>query len=82
MESSGTKGVFSGGTLLTMSYFGSEKVVPNYGIMGPVKAALECCVRYLAYDLGPKKIRVHAISPTCIDVRSSRTSLVLGSGTE
>lgn len=59
-----------GGTLLTMSYFGSEKVVPNYGIMGPVKAALECCVRYLAYDLGPKKIRVHAISPGPIKTRA------------
>lgn len=59
-----------GGTLLTMSYFGSEKVVPNYGIMGPVKAALECTVRYLAYDLGPKKIRVHAVSPGPIKTRA------------
>lgn len=59
-----------GGTLLTMSYFGSERVVPNYGIMGPVKAALECCVRYLAYDLGPKKIRVHAVSPGPIKTRA------------
>jgi len=59
-----------GGTLLTMSYCGSEKVVPNYGIMGPVKAALECVVRYLAYDLGPKKIRVHAVSPGPIKTRA------------
>lgn len=59
-----------GGTILTMSYYGSEKVVPNYGVMGPVKAALECVVRYLAYDLGSKKIRVHAMSPGPIKTRA------------
>ena len=59
-----------GGTLLTMSYYGSERVVPTYGIMGPIKAALECTVRYLAYDLGPRKIRVHAVSPGPIKTRA------------
>jgi enoyl-[acyl-carrier protein] reductase I len=49
-----------GGVLVTMSYYGAEKVVANYSLMGPVKAALEAAVRYLAYELGPKGIRVHA----------------------
>ncbi len=52
-----------GGTLLTMSYYGAEKVVDHYGLMGPVKAALESTARYLAHELGPKQIRVHALSP-------------------
>lgn len=51
-----------GGSLLTLSYYGAEKVVPNYNVMGVAKAALEACVRYLAWDMGPKKIRVNAIS--------------------
>jgi enoyl-[acyl-carrier protein] reductase I len=51
-----------GGTILTLSYYGAHKVVPNYNVMGVAKAALESCVRYLAYDLGTKKIRVNAIS--------------------
>jgi enoyl-[acyl-carrier protein] reductase I len=51
-----------GGTILTLSYYGAEKVVPNYNVMGVAKAALEASVRYLAYDMGPKKIRVNAIS--------------------
>ena len=50
-----------GGTLFTMSYYGSQMVVKNYNIMGVAKAALECAVRYLAAELGPKGIRVHAI---------------------
>jgi enoyl-[acyl-carrier protein] reductase I len=53
----------SGGTLLTMSFIGANEVVPNYGVMGPVKAALEAAVRYLATELGPRGIRVHAVSP-------------------
>lgn len=53
----------SGGTLLTTSYYGSEKVVEHYGIMGPVKAALESCVKYLAAELGQQGIRVNALSP-------------------
>lgn len=52
-----------GGSLLTVSYYGSNKVVPNYNIMGVVKAALESATRYLAVDLGSKNIRVNAISP-------------------
>lgn len=51
-----------GGTILTMTYYGSQKVVPNYNVMGVAKAALEATVRYLAYDMGPKKIRVNSIS--------------------
>jgi len=51
-----------GGSILTLSYYGAEKVVPNYNVMGVAKAALEACVRYLAYDMGSKKIRVNAIS--------------------
>ncbi|MEK6704942.1 MAG: enoyl-ACP reductase FabI [Bdellovibrionota bacterium] len=50
------------GAIITLSYYGAQKVVPNYNIMGVAKAALESSVRYLAYDLGPKKIRVNAIS--------------------
>jgi len=52
----------TGGSLLTLSYFGAERVVPNYNVMGIAKAALEACVRYLAWDLGPQGIRVNAIS--------------------
>ena len=51
-----------GGALLTLTYFGAEKVLPNYNVMGIAKAALEASVRYLAWDLGPQKIRVNAIS--------------------
>jgi enoyl-[acyl-carrier protein] reductase I len=50
------------GAILTLTYMGSEKVIPNYNVMGVAKAALEASVRYLAYDLGPKGIRVNAIS--------------------
>ena len=53
----------NGGTLFTMTYYGSQMVVENYNIMGVAKAALECAVRYIAAELGPKGIRVHAISP-------------------
>jgi NAD(P)-dependent dehydrogenase (short-subunit alcohol dehydrogenase family) len=49
--------------LITMSYLGAERVVRNYGVMGIIKAALESAVRYMAYDLGPKGIRVFAVSP-------------------
>ena len=51
-----------GGSIVTLSYYGAEKVVPNYNVMGVAKAALEASVRYLAYDMGTKKIRVNAIS--------------------
>ncbi len=60
-----------GGTMLAMSYHGANKVVPTYNLMGPVKAALEACCRYLAYELGPKRIRVHAISPGPLKTRAA-----------
>ncbi|KAF0814502.1 Enoyl-[acyl-carrier-protein] reductase [NADH] FabI [Andreprevotia sp. IGB-42] len=60
-----------GGTLFAMSYHGAQKVVPNYQLMGPVKAALEATCRYLAYELGPKGIRVHAISPGPLKTRAA-----------
>ncbi|HXY05874.1 MAG TPA: enoyl-ACP reductase FabI, partial [Burkholderiaceae bacterium] len=60
-----------GGTMLTMSYYGANKVVPNYNVMGPVKAALEACARYLAFELGPQRIRVHAISPGPLKTRAA-----------
>jgi enoyl-[acyl-carrier protein] reductase I len=60
-----------GGTMFSMSYHGAQKVVPNYNVMGPVKAALEACCRYLAYELGPRNIRVHAISPGPLKTRAA-----------
>jgi enoyl-[acyl-carrier protein] reductase I len=60
-----------GGTMMTMSYLGSSEVVESYGIMGPVKAALEASVRYVATELGPKGIRVHAVSPGPLATRAA-----------
>jgi len=60
-----------GGTMFAMSYHGANKVVPNYNVMGPIKAALEACCRYLAYELGSKRIRVHAISPGPLKTRAA-----------
>lgn len=60
-----------GGTMFAMTYHGANKVIPNYDVMGPVKAALECACRYLAFELGNKKIRVHAISPGPLKTRAS-----------
>jgi enoyl-[acyl-carrier protein] reductase I len=60
-----------GGTLFTMTYYGSQMVVENYNIMGVAKAALESAVRYLAAELGPKGIRVHAISPGPLATRAA-----------
>ncbi|MCE9657707.1 MAG: enoyl-ACP reductase FabI [Burkholderiales bacterium] len=60
-----------GGSLVTMSYYGAQKVIGSYGIMGPVKAALESSVRYLAVELGPRRIRVHAVSPGPIKTRAA-----------
>jgi enoyl-[acyl-carrier protein] reductase I len=54
-----------------MSYHGAQKVVPNYNVMGPVKAALEASCRYLAYELGPRGIRVHAMSPGPLKTRAA-----------
>jgi len=61
----------SGGALFTMTYYGSQMVVENYNLMGPVKAALEATTRYLAAELGPKGIRVHAISPGPLKTRAA-----------
>lgn len=61
-----------GGSIMTMSYYGAEKVVPHYNVMGVAKAALECTVRYLAYDLGKQKIRVNAISAGPIKTLAAR----------
>jgi enoyl-[acyl-carrier protein] reductase I len=60
-----------GGALLAMTYQGSERVIPHYGIMGPVKAALESVVRYVAVELGPKGIRANALSPGPIATRAA-----------
>jgi enoyl-[acyl-carrier protein] reductase I len=60
-----------GGAMFAMTYHGANKVVPTYSVMGPVKAALEACCRYLAYELGPKGIRVHAISPGPLKTRAA-----------
>jgi enoyl-[acyl-carrier protein] reductase I len=61
----------NGGTLFTMSYYGAQAVVENYNIMGVAKAALESSVRYIAAELGPKGIRVHAISPGPLATRAA-----------
>ena len=60
-----------GGTLLTMTYLGGEKVIEQYGVMGPVKAALEGALKYLAADLGGKKIRVNGLSPGPVATRAA-----------
>jgi enoyl-[acyl-carrier protein] reductase I len=61
-----------GGSVITMTYYGAEKVVPHYNVMGVAKAALECTVRYLAHDLGRKNIRVNAISAGPIKTLAAR----------
>src|SRR5262249_2476396 len=60
-----------GGTMVAMSYYGALRVVPHYNVMGPIKAALEASCRYLAYELGPRKIRVHPISPGPLKTRAA-----------
>ena len=60
-----------GGAMFAMSYHGAGRVVPNYSVMGPVKAALEASCRYLAYELGHRHIRVHAISPGPLQTRAA-----------
>src|ERR1700726_901671 len=61
-----------GGSIVGMTYYGSEKVVPHYNVMGVAKAALEASTRYLAYDLGPKKIRVNCISAGAVQTLAAR----------
>ena len=60
-----------GGTMFAMSYLGANRVVPNYNVMGPIKAALEASCRYLAHELGPRGIRVHPISPGPLKTRAA-----------
>ncbi len=60
-----------GGSILTMSFYGAEKVVTNYNLMGPVKAALESCVKYLAFELGGQHIRVNALSTGPVKTRAA-----------
>ncbi len=60
-----------GGSLITMTYLGSEKVIANYGVMGLCKAALEAATRYMAFELGPKNIRVNAVSPGPLMTRAA-----------
>jgi enoyl-[acyl-carrier protein] reductase I len=61
-----------GGSMVAMSYYGAEKVVPHYNVMGVAKAALEASTRYLAYDLGPKKVRVNCISAGPVNTLAAR----------
>jgi len=61
-----------GGSILSMTYYGSQKVVPHYNVMGVAKAALEASTRYLAYDLGPRKIRVNCISAGPVNTLAAR----------
>jgi len=61
-----------GGSIVTLTYLGGERVAPGYNVMGVAKAALESSVRYLAYDLGPKNIRVNAISAGPINTLAAR----------
>jgi len=62
----------NGGSILAMTYYGSEKVMPHYNVMGVAKASLEASTRYLAYDLGPKKIRVNCISAGPVNTLAAR----------
>ncbi len=61
-----------GGSMVAMSYYGAEKVVPHYNVMGVAKASLEACTRYLAYDLGPRKVRVNCISAGPVNTLAAR----------
>ena len=61
-----------GGSIVAMTYYGSEKVVPHYNVMGVAKASLEASTRYLAYDLGPRKIRVNCISAGPVNTLAAR----------
>ncbi|HVZ83521.1 MAG TPA: enoyl-ACP reductase [Terracidiphilus sp.] len=67
-----------GGSIMTLTYFAAEKVVPHYNVMALAKASLECCVRYLSWDLGPQNIRVNAISAGPIKTLAARGIGALG----
>ncbi len=67
-----------GGSIIAMSYLGAARVVPHYNVMGVAKASLEASVRYLSYDLGPKKIRVNAISAGPMNTLAARGVAGLG----
>src|SRR5262249_3571336 len=67
-----------GGSIMTLTYFAAEKVVPNYNVMALAKASLESCVRYLSSNLGPKNIRVNAISAAPIKTLAARGIRALG----
>src|SRR5947209_15348293 len=62
----------NGGSIVAMTYYGAEKVVPHYNVMGVAKASLEASTRYLAYDLGPRKIRVNCISAGPVQTLAAR----------
>ena len=62
----------NGGSIVTMTYYGSQKAVPGYNVMGVAKAALEACVRYLAVDLGPRGVRVNAVSAGAVNTLAAR----------
>src|SRR5205823_1911672 len=62
----------NGGSIVAMTYYGAEKVVPHYNVMGVAKASLEASTRYLAYDLGPKKIRINCISAGPVQTLAAR----------
>src|SRR5882757_3935017 len=64
--------MIEGGSIIAMTYYGAEKVVPHYNVMGVAKASLEASTRYLAYDLGPKKIRVNCISAGPVNTLAAR----------
>lgn len=63
--------MIEGGSLFAMSFYGAEKVVKNYNLMGPIKATLESAIRYIAAELGPKGIRAYAVSPGPIETRAA-----------
>ena len=64
--------MMNGGSIVALTYYGAEKVIPRYNVMGVAKAALEASVRYLAYDLGPKKIRVNGLSSGPVQTLAAR----------
>lgn len=72
MSRAAAPAMINGGSIMTLTYLGATRVRPNYNVMGVAKASLEACVRYLANDLGPQKIRVNAISAGAVKTASAR----------